>query len=224
MNSNREALGGLAMLVVVLLFGTAVRANAEEPKTTAAVASETRSVANVASLMTRNLTGIDGKEAIMLTVEYPPGGSSPPHRHDAHVFVYVLEGSMVMQVDGSDPVTLKAGETFYESPQDVHRQSANGSATERAKILVLMVKDQGKPASRGVGAEGAPRDGNYTDISSVDRPDVLQPLKARVAKKRTAPAASAAPPTASCGAVPPAMIASEMTIATEGMTGPSGTT
>lgn len=155
MNSNREVLGALAILAVVLVFGTTVPAHADEPKSTADVATEIRSVANVASLMTRNLTGIDGKEAIMLTVEYPPGGASPPHRHDAHVFVYVLEGSMVMQVDGHDPVTLKPGETFYESPQDVHRQSANASATEPAKILVFMVKDQGKAASRAVGAEGA---------------------------------------------------------------------
>jgi quercetin dioxygenase-like cupin family protein len=148
-----NTMAGMPALLAVLLILGPVSANADESNSAADVASENRAVATVASLMTRNLTGIDGKEAIMLTVDYPPGGSSPPHQHDAHVFVYVLEGTMRMQVDGHDPVTLKSGETFYESPQDVHRQSANASTTERAKILVLMVKDQGRPSSRPVGAE-----------------------------------------------------------------------
>ncbi len=111
-------------------------------------ADESRPNAIVSPLMARDLTGIPDKEATMLIVEYLPGGASQPHRHDAHVFVYVLEGSLLMQVDGQDPVTLKPGETFYESPQDVHRQSANASATEHAKFLVFMVKDKGKPVSR----------------------------------------------------------------------------
>jgi quercetin dioxygenase-like cupin family protein len=91
-----------------------------------------------------------GKVATMLTVEYPPGGSTPPHRHDSHVFVYVLQGSVVMQVDGREPVTLKPGETFYEGPRDVHRTSANASATESAKFLVFIVKDKGKAATQPV--------------------------------------------------------------------------
>lgn len=99
-------------------------------------------------LRTEELPGIPGKEAVMLTVTYPPGGSSKPHRHDAHVFVYVLEGSVVMQVDGREPVTLRPGETFHEKPTDVHRRSANASKTEPAKFLVFIVKDKGAPASR----------------------------------------------------------------------------
>lgn len=116
-------------------------------------ADETKPTAKVTPLTTKDLTGSPGKEAVMLTVEYPPGGASLPHRHDAHVFVYVLEGSLVMQVDGQEPVTLKAGETFYESPGDVHRQSANASTTAPAKFLVFFVKDKGKPASRPVTQE-----------------------------------------------------------------------
>lgn len=111
-------------------------------------ADEAKPTAKVTPLANKDLSGIPGKEAVMLAVEYPPGGASLPHRHDAHVFVYVLEGSIVMQVDGQDPVTLKAGDTFYENPEDVHRQSANASTTEPAKFLAFFVKDTGKPATR----------------------------------------------------------------------------
>jgi quercetin dioxygenase-like cupin family protein len=107
----------------------------------------------VVELMTQELAGAPGKEAVMITVTYLPGGASLPHRHDAQVFVYVLEGAMTMQVDGSAPVTLNPGQTFYEGPGDVHRISANASPTAPAKILVFMVKDKGKPASRAVGAK-----------------------------------------------------------------------
>ena len=86
----------------------------------------------------------------MLTVTYLPGGASLPHRHDAQVFVYVLEGELTMQVDGSAPVTLRPGQTFYESPGDIHRISANASRTTPAKILVSMVKKKIKPATRGL--------------------------------------------------------------------------
>ena len=109
--------------------------------------------AKVAPLMAKDLAGVDGKEIIMSTVEYPPGGKSVPHRHDANVIVYVLQGTLSMQVDGHEPVTLKPGDTFYESPNDVHRVSANASKTEPAKFLVFMVKDKGKPPTRPV--EGA---------------------------------------------------------------------
>jgi quercetin dioxygenase-like cupin family protein len=104
----------------------------------------------VAELMARDLDGIPDKEALMIAVTYLPGGASLPHRHDAQVFVYVLQGSMTMQVDGSAPVTLGPGQTFYEGPDDVHRVSANASQTEPAKILVFMVKAKGKPASRSL--------------------------------------------------------------------------
>jgi quercetin dioxygenase-like cupin family protein len=101
-------------------------------------------------LLSKELTGIPNKEGVMLTVQYEPGGASLPHRHDAHVFVYVLEGSVTMQVDGQPPKTLTAGQTFYETPGDIHRVSANASKSEPAKILVFMVKDKDKPATQPV--------------------------------------------------------------------------
>jgi quercetin dioxygenase-like cupin family protein len=110
----------------------------------------------VAELMTRDIPGMPNKEVLMITVTYLPGGTSLPHRHDAQVFVYVLEGAMTMQVDGSAPVTVGPGQTFYEGPHDVHRVSANASQTEPAKILVFMIKDKGKPASRTLAPKGAP--------------------------------------------------------------------
>jgi quercetin dioxygenase-like cupin family protein len=108
----------------------------------------------VVDLMTRDLVGVPNKEALMITVTYLPGGASLPHRHDAQVFVYVLEGAMTMQVDGSAPVTLGPGQTFYEGPNDVHRVSANASQIEHAKILVFIIKDKGKAVSRVLGSEG----------------------------------------------------------------------
>src|SRR5437588_9525973 len=85
--------------------------------------------AKVTPLMTKDLAGIAANEGTMLTVEYAPGASSTPHRHNAHTFVYVLEGSVVMQVKGGQEVTLGPGQTFYESPEDVHKVSNNVSAT-----------------------------------------------------------------------------------------------
>ena len=86
----------------------------------------------------------------MLEVTYRPGGASSPHCHDAQVFVYVLEGEITMQVRGGPAVTLRAGQTFFEAPEDVHMVSANASKTSAAKILVVMIKDKGKPESRTV--------------------------------------------------------------------------
>lgn len=99
-------------------------------------------------LLTQDLPDIPGKEVVVLTVTYLPGGASLPHRHDADVFVYVLEGSVLMQVDGQAPVTLGPGQTFHEGPADIHRQSANASATQPAKFVVFMIKDKNKPATR----------------------------------------------------------------------------
>jgi quercetin dioxygenase-like cupin family protein len=115
---------------------------------TSALAADQKNAAVVQPLMTEPLSGIPGKEVVVLTVEYLPGGASAAHRHDADVFVYVLEGAVVMQVDGKEPVTVRKGQTFRESPKDIHRQSANASKTEPAKFVVFMVKDQGKPATR----------------------------------------------------------------------------
>jgi quercetin dioxygenase-like cupin family protein len=103
--------------------------------------------AQVASLMQRALIGAPGKEVQMLTVAYMPGGASLPHRHDAQVFVYVLQGTLEMQVQGQPRMTLHAGDTFYESPTDVHVVSANASRSEPAKILVFIVKNTGAPVS-----------------------------------------------------------------------------
>ena len=103
--------------------------------------------AKVTPLMTKPLSGIAGKEATMLTVEYAPGASSAEHRHNAHTFVYVLEGSVVMQVKGGKEVTLGPGQTFYETPEDVHTVSRNASSTMPAKFLVFFVKQEGAPAT-----------------------------------------------------------------------------
>ena len=82
----------------------------------------------------------------MITVEHAPGGSSAIHRHNAHAIVYVLEGSVVMQVKGGQQVTLTPGQTFYEGPDDVHVVDRNASGTQPAKFLVLLIKDKGAPA------------------------------------------------------------------------------
>jgi len=102
--------------------------------------------AKVTPLMSKELAGITGKEAVMLTVEYAPGASSTRHRHNANTFVYVLEGSIVMQVEGGKAVTLGPGETFYESPDDVHVVSKNASDSRPAKFLVFFVKEKGAPS------------------------------------------------------------------------------
>jgi quercetin dioxygenase-like cupin family protein len=101
--------------------------------------------ATVKSLLSKDLAGIPGKELSMITVEYPPGGSDTVHRHHAQVLVYVLEGSIVMQVKGEAPITLVPGQTFYEGPDDVHTVSRNASQTVPAKFLVFFVKDKGAP-------------------------------------------------------------------------------
>jgi quercetin dioxygenase-like cupin family protein len=97
------------------------------------------------SLLSKDLAGTPGKELLMITVEYPPGVSDPVHRHDAQVMVYVLEGAVVMQVKGEASVTLRAGDTFYEGPGDVHTVARNASQTAPAKFLVFFVKDKGAP-------------------------------------------------------------------------------
>ena len=103
--------------------------------------------AKVTPLMTQDLAGIAGKEGTMVTVEYAPGASSEVHRHNAYVFVYVLEGSVVMEVKGGKEVTLTPGQTFYESPDDVHTVSRNASTTKPAKFLVFFVKQKGAPTT-----------------------------------------------------------------------------
>jgi quercetin dioxygenase-like cupin family protein len=101
--------------------------------------------AKVTELMSKDLTNLPGKEGLMITVVYPPGSSDPIHRHNAHAFVYVLEGSIVMQVKGGKEVTLIPGQTFYEGPDDVHVVGRNASKTKPAKFVVFLVKDKGAP-------------------------------------------------------------------------------
>ena len=101
--------------------------------------------AKVTPLFSKDLTDFPGKEGLMITVEYPPGASDPIHRHNAHAFVYVLEGSIVMQVRGGKEVTLTPGQTFYEGPTDVHVVGRNASQTKPAKFVVFLVKDKGAP-------------------------------------------------------------------------------
>ena len=101
--------------------------------------------AKVTSLMSKELTENPGKEVLMITVDYPPGSSDPIHRHNAQAFVYVLEGSIVMQVKGGKEVTLTPGQTFYEGPDDIHVVGRNASSTKPAKFVVFMIKDKGAP-------------------------------------------------------------------------------
>jgi quercetin dioxygenase-like cupin family protein len=101
--------------------------------------------AKVTQLLSKDLTNLPGKEGLMITVEYPPGSSDPIHRHNAHAFVYVLEGSIVMQVKGGKEVTLAPGQTFYEGPNDVHVVGRNASKTKPAKFVVFLVKEKGAP-------------------------------------------------------------------------------
>jgi quercetin dioxygenase-like cupin family protein len=120
-----------AALVAVMLCAVGGRLMAQE--------------AAVKPLMTKELADMPGKEALMITVVYPPGSKDAVHRHNAHAFVYVLEGSIVMQLKGGKSVTLTPGQTFYEGPEDVHVVGRNASSTKPAKFVVLLLKKQGAP-------------------------------------------------------------------------------
>src|SRR5262249_3135780 len=119
----------VALVLLCLVSGMAM---AEEPKVT--------------SLMSKDLPENPGREALMIIVEHAPGGSSAIHRHNAHAFGYVLEGSIVMQLKGGQQVTLTPGQSFYEGPGDVHVVDRNASSVQPAKFLVLLIKDKGAPA------------------------------------------------------------------------------
>ena len=120
------------LVALVLLCLTSGTAMAQESKVT--------------SLMSKALTDNPGKEVLMITVEHAPGGSNASHRHNAQAFVYVLQGSVVMQLKGGQQVTLTPGQTFYEGPDDVHTVDRNASGTNPAKFLVLLIKDKDAPA------------------------------------------------------------------------------
>jgi quercetin dioxygenase-like cupin family protein len=130
-NTKRSASIRRAAVLAVLLSVFAGRLIAQE--------------AVVKPLMTKELGDIPGKEALMITVEYPPGSKDAVHRHNAHTFVYVLKGTIVMQLKGQKPVTLTAGQTFYEGPEDIHVVGRNASSTKPAKFVVLLLKKQGAP-------------------------------------------------------------------------------
>src|ERR1700754_4076147 len=97
------------------------------------------------TLMTKDLPDVPGKEGMIETVDFAPGEVSQPHRHNSDVFVYVLEGSIITQVKGGSPLTVRAGDVFYESPTDIHTVSRNASETQPAKLLVFYVKTKGAP-------------------------------------------------------------------------------
>lgn len=99
----------------------------------------------VTTVLSEDLVDNPAKEVVMLTVEYPPGGADPVHQHHAQGFIYVLEGSVVMQVEGGEEVTLTAGQTFYEGPDDVHVVGRNASATQPARFLAVLIKDKDAP-------------------------------------------------------------------------------
>jgi len=126
------------LLIAILLL-------ASLPAGGAAQSAPPRSVGK--DLMTQDLIDLAGKQAVVRANEYPPGTSNPPHRHNAHVFLHLLEGQLIVQVKGGQPVTLKPGDTYYESPADIHVVSRNPSASVTARALVFMVKDIGAPAT-----------------------------------------------------------------------------
>ncbi|ARP93756.1 cupin domain-containing protein [Bordetella genomosp. 13] len=135
---------GLPFVAAAMLLGTSLGAHAASPHHAASVGKAPDPV--VTALMTQALADVPGKEGEMIVVDYPPGGADPVHRHDASAFVYVLQGSIVMQVEGGKEVTLTPGQTFYEGPDDVHLVGRNASQTEPARFLAVLIKKQGAPA------------------------------------------------------------------------------
>ena len=126
----------ILLAVLFLIPGTLM---AQQPNTT------NTPQASVTDLTSKDLPDFPGKEVLMITVDYPPGSVDPIHRHNAHAFVYVLEGSIIMQVKGGKEVTLTPGQTFYEGPDDVHVVGKNASSTKPAKFVVFFIKDKGAP-------------------------------------------------------------------------------
>jgi quercetin dioxygenase-like cupin family protein len=127
------------ILMLVLLFLVPGTLMAQQPTPSQAPH------ASVTPLTSKDLPDLPGKEALMIVVNYPPGSVDPIHRHNAHAFIYVLEGSIVMQLKGGKEVTLTPGQTFYEGPDDVHVVGRNASTTKPAKFVVFFVKDKGAP-------------------------------------------------------------------------------
>jgi quercetin dioxygenase-like cupin family protein len=132
------------IVFAALSLGDAAANDSSTDKSKVAATAEPKE-AKVTQLFSKDLTDLPGKEGLMLMIEYPPGSSDPIHRHNAHGFIYVLEGSIVMQVRGGKEITLTPGQTFYEGPEDVHVVGRNASKTKPAKFVVFFVKDKGAP-------------------------------------------------------------------------------
>ena len=128
----------LAFLVISTLIATSTLM--AQKAVTPPVAQET-----ITTLITKDLAGFPGEQVLMYTVDFPPGFSSPIHRHNAQVCVYVLEGSVVMQVRGGKELTLRPGQSFYEDPNNIHIVSRNASSTKSAKFLVFLINKKGAP-------------------------------------------------------------------------------
>jgi quercetin dioxygenase-like cupin family protein len=139
------AVGGLAAVVFATAPRTGPTGGAASAQPAPEAAAPAAPEANVTPLFSKDLKDFPGKEGTMITVEYPPGSVDPVHRHNAHAFLYVLQGTIVMQVKGGKEVTLKPGDTFYEGPDDLHTVGRNASTTEPAKFVVFFVKDKGAP-------------------------------------------------------------------------------
>lgn len=139
LDTHYVPIGSLMIASALLLSAVPARAQNETKPDAANSAHDTK----IVPLMNKEFADIAGKEGTMLTVEYAPGAATPKHRHNAHTFVYVLEGSIVMQAEGGQAVTLGPGQTFYESPADIHAVSKNASTSQPAKFLVFLLKDKG---------------------------------------------------------------------------------
>jgi quercetin dioxygenase-like cupin family protein len=101
-------------------------------------------------LMTKDLADFPGKEALVYLIDYPPGTNNLPHRHDAHVFLHILSGQLNAQVKGGELTVLNPGDTYYESPNDIHIVSRNPSSTTPAKAILFMVHNKGAALSTPV--------------------------------------------------------------------------
>ena len=121
-------------IMVLLAVGAAIPALAQ--------------TSTVNSLFQTDVDDVSNQEIVVLEVRYPPGVKSASHRHNAHTVVYVLEGTVIMQVAGGERKTLTAGQVFYENPNDIHSVSMNASDTEPARILVYFLKEKGAPVTQ----------------------------------------------------------------------------
>ena len=131
------------MLVLAFLVASALIPTSTLIAQKAPTSSSTQET--ITPLITKDLAVLPGEQVLMYTVDFPPGFSSPIHRHNAQVSVYVLEGSVVMQVRGQKEVTLGPGQSFYEDPSDIHTVSRNASSTKPAKFLVFLINKKGAP-------------------------------------------------------------------------------